>query len=120
MVDPNVKNGIFESGDIAPAPLLAKIIAAKPNTALRIVISDGRIVIYFNLCLRTRRSRLFRVDLVFNFGIVRISKFVFYKRRKARFYFIACLHDALGILTDREIQLCSGAEFYHTKPLSTS
>jgi hypothetical protein len=50
-------------------PLLAKTMAVKPHMPLRIVIRDGRIVMYFNLCFRTRRSKLSLVASVFNLGI---------------------------------------------------
>ena len=115
-----MKNGILDSVDITPEPLPAKIIAVKPNMALRIVITDGRIAMYFNLCFRTRLSKLFLADSLFDFDIFCISKFVFYERRKARFYFIAYLHEALRIFADRQIQFCSGTEFYHTKPFAAS
>ena len=82
--------------------------------------SDGKIVIYFNLCFLTRRSRLFLADSVLDFGIFRISNFVFYKRRKARFYFIACLYEALCLFADGQIQFRSGAEFYHAEPFAAS
>jgi hypothetical protein len=50
----------------AAAPLLAKTMAEKPHTPFRIVTSDGRTVMYFNLCLRTRRSKLSLAAWVFN------------------------------------------------------
>lgn len=60
------------------APLLAKAIAAKPHTPLRIVTSDGRIVICFNFGLRTRRKSFFLAVLVFDLGIFRIEYLMFY------------------------------------------
>jgi hypothetical protein len=64
-----VKKGIFDSAEGIPEPLPAKIIAVKPNTPLRIVNSDGRIVIYFSLCLRTRRNKLLFAASVFDLDI---------------------------------------------------
>ena len=118
MVDPNVKKGIWESADGIHEPLPAKIIAVKPNTPLRIVNSDGKIVMYFNRCLRTLRNRLLLAISVFDFGIFIISNLVFYKRRKAGFNFIAYFHEALCIFTNWQIQFCSGTEFYHSELLS--
>jgi hypothetical protein len=42
-----------------------------------------------------------------------VPYFVFYKRRQARFNFIAYLDQALQVFTNRYVQFGSGAEFYH-------
>jgi hypothetical protein len=44
----------------------AKTMAAKPQIPLRIVIRDGRIVMYLSLCLRTRRNSFFPAAFVFD------------------------------------------------------
>ena len=63
------------------------------------VISEGRMVMYFNRCRRTRRSRLFLGVSVFRFGIFAILAHVFDKRGQTRPNFIAHFNQALDLVS---------------------